>query len=180
MKKWQFIEDELVASSIRGALQRAKVYAHSTDSPERDRKRLRQSLAILLRDLARRYSTRVTPEAHGRNIQRIADFLTAEFRNKNVLRGDKFRIGVAQKALNLYLKYLWCLGKAETPPHCPFDSRIIAKLPLTEQQRKNLRWTELNSTSDYQTLVAAGLQKIGTTGHSSLSEWELEAFNALR
>jgi hypothetical protein len=44
-----------------------------------------------------------------------------------------FRVGTAQKALNLYLKYLWCLGEIKTPPHCPFDRGIIQMLPVSER-----------------------------------------------
>jgi hypothetical protein len=178
-KKWQFIEEELVANSIRGAFQRGKVYADSSACTERDRERLRKRLTDLLRRLATQYCTTVASEEHNQNILEIADSLTSEFGNEGILRDDKFRIGVAHKALNLYLKYLWCVGKVATPPHCPFDSQIIAKLPLTQQQRRDLKWTELESITDYQILVDAGLRKIRTTGHPSLSEWELEEWRRM-
>lgn len=44
-----------------------------------------------------------------------------------------FRIGSAQKALNLYRKYLWCLGYIPFPPHCPFDATIIDQLPVCQK-----------------------------------------------
>jgi hypothetical protein len=47
------------------------------------------------------------------------------------------RIGLAQKALNLYLKYLWCLGEIHEPPHCPLDSIVLGQVPGC----KDVRWT---------------------------------------
>jgi len=96
----------------------------------------------------------------------------------NLLYGNRFRIGIAQKAFNLYLKYSWCLGKAACPQHCPFDSGIIKKLPLTEQQKSDLQWTNLDCLDDYQAPVDAGRMKVKTTEHSSLSDWELEEWKS--
>jgi len=173
MTKLEFLEDQLLANSIHAALQRANVYADPKAYTDQNRTTLRGKLAELLRDLAKQYRTAVTEDKHKENVGKIADDLTTAFGDKNLLRHDRFRIGIAQKALNLYLKYLWCLNKIGTPPHCPFDFRIIAKLPLTDQQRKCLQWTELDSLKDYQTLVDAGMKKIKETVHTSLAEWEL-------
>ena len=46
----------------------------------------------------------------------------------DVLNGGKLFFGVAQKALNIYLKYLWCSNFDVRPPHCPFDYDIISRL----------------------------------------------------
>lgn len=173
MNKWEFVEDQLLTNSMHGALQRANVYADPTTYTDQNRTVLRTNLAGLLRDFAKQYSRTVTGDKHKENIGQIADNLTAAFRDKNLLRKDRFRIGIAEKALNLYLKYLWCLDKIPTPPHCPFDFGIIARLPLTDHRKKDLHWTELDSLDDYQALVDAGLEKIKKTRHASLAEWEL-------
>lgn len=178
MTKWEFIQHEVITLSIHGAFQRAKVYV-SEASDDSARESLRKRLAILLRDLGSQYTDSVGGEQHKINIKKIADDLTAEFEGRNLLYENRFRIGIAQKALNLYLKYLWCMGKAERPPHCPFDAGIIDKLKpqLTKLQKNNLQWTKLDSLEDYQTLVDAGLMKIKTTQYSSLSDWELDQWN---
>lgn len=173
MTKWEFVEDQMISNSILAALQRANVYADPVAYTDQNRKKLRDNLADLLRDFANQYKTSITSDKHKENIRKIADDLTARFRDKNLLRNDRFRIGIAQKALNLYLKYLWSLDKIARPPHCPFDFGIIAKLPLTDQQKKDLQWTELDSLDDYQALVDAGMEKIKVTGHASLADWEL-------
>jgi hypothetical protein len=138
-----------------------------------DAKTLRDKLGLLFRSLGSQYSSTVSSTQHKVNIAKIADDLTEAFKDTDLLRGKRFRIGVAQKALNLYLKYLWCLDKIRTPPHCPFDDRIIGKLPLSDQQKKELQWTALDSLDDYQDLVDAGMKKIEGTQFASLSDWEL-------
>ncbi|SRR6266849_9203025 len=178
MPKWKFIEDELIAATIRGALGRGYVYSDPQDTSNPKRKELQKSLTLLLRDLASQYANSVNDQQHKENIQRIAKELTGNFEKDGLLRENKFRIGTAQKALNLFLKYLWCLNKVPTPPHCPFDDRIIGKLPLSERQKKELKlkWTQLDSLDGYQTLVDAAL-KVKTDAYPSLSDWELEQWS---
>ena len=75
----------------------------------------------------------------------------------------------AQKALNLYLKLLWCLGKVKEPPHCPFDSIVISKLG------KKLNWTELDDIQPYKDLVNSART---LAGKLSIAKWELEIYNS--
>lgn len=89
----------------------------------------RRALRTKLGDLASRYKHPVDDATHANNICEVADAMTAEF--ASCLRGGRFRIGIAQKCLNLYLKYLWCVGEILTPPHCPFDATMIARLTLS-------------------------------------------------
>jgi hypothetical protein len=83
------------------------------------------------------------------------------------LKNGRFRIGIAQKALNLYLKYLWCVGLIPMPPHCPFDSSIIGHLP----ECMNFNWTAIDSIDDYQKLVNSARKK---ADDKPIAEWELE------
>lgn len=168
----KFIRHELMALTIQGAFQRANVYATNA-SDESERVKLRESLASKLRDLESQYFNPVSEQQHKVNIEKIAAELTGEFKGRHLLCDDRFRIGIAQKALNLYLKYLWCLGEVARPPHCPFDGGIIAKLKLSEPEKKRLEWTKLASLDDYQMLVNAGLER-AKAEDLSLPEWELE------
>lgn len=130
MTKWEFVEDQILTNSINAAFQRAKVYDNQTASTDPNRTLLRAKLAELLSDLAKQYTNVITEDSHKNNIGKIADDLTAAFQGKELLQKGRFRIGIAQKALNLYLKYLWCLDKIPAPPHCPFDFGIIGALAL--------------------------------------------------
>ena len=184
MKKWQFIENIIIADSINSAIRTRKKDApvYKKKPTESDSKKVRHKLASLLRDLRPQYASPVKDHEHKANIQKIADEMTSEFKNCGLLYEDSFRVGIAQKALNLYLKYLWCLAQLETPnmatpPHCPFDNGIIGTLhDLNEEEKQRLQWTTLDSLGDYQKLVEAGLKEIKATNQRSLSDWELNVW----
>ncbi len=111
----------------------------------------------------------VSEETHVQNIVRIKDTISKEC-STFLING--FRLGVAQKALNLYLKYLWCLGIiTPPPPHCPFDRIIIEKLP----EEIRVPWTQINDVDTYLRLVEAA-KKITAAQKRSLADWELNAY----
>src|SRR5689334_11713531 len=121
----RFLRNEFFGLTQDATLQHNATYRES--ATEADRARFRADLYRLLDSLSFRYATGISDEEHIDNIVRLADELSVI--HESILRDGRFRLGSAQKALNLYLKYLWCAGLIPEPPHCPFDSRIIAKLP---------------------------------------------------
>lgn len=160
--------DEFFSLTLMATVQRAGVY--SPGSREKERKKFRASLRSQLERIAQCYANKATEEAHIRNIVELSACLTSA--HANVLKSGRFRLGTAQKALNLYLKYLWCLGKIPSPPHCPFDFQIIAKLPNCTGPS----WTEMDSEADYRALVDAAKAKAQGI---SLAVWELRTYNTL-
>ena len=158
----QFLLDEFFQLTLAATVQRARVYADGLG--EADRAPLRASVPAMLDQLWPIYGAPVGEAQHLTNIRQLADNLSAE--HPLLLRDGRFRIGPAQKALNLFLKYLWCVGLLNVaPPHCPFDFFIIKHLGL------NIRWTELEG---YQQLVAAAQ----AAAHGApLARWELELYN---
>ena len=88
-----------------------------------------------------------------------------------ILHGGALRIGIIQKLFNLYLKYLWCLGLIEMPPHMPIDSIVLKKLKRSE------RWTEIDSCEDYMAIINVAKEAAKS---KPLPIWELEYFNDVR
>ncbi len=164
MDKSTFIDEEFRGLSIRAAFQRARIYADVTDV---EREYVRSCVYNVLEEFAKRYATIQSDDIHEKHIEEFAERLTAECAAR--LHRNRFRIGVAQKALNLYLKYLWCNEKIPTPPHCPFDAVVIDGLGM------NVLWTEMDSIDQYRTLVSAAKKK---ADGMSLAEWELQAYSA--
>lgn len=162
----QFLRDEFFTLTLMATVQRARVYVPGA-APDA-RWSFHRALRSSLERLEAVYRQPVSEEDHIRNIVALADELSTV--NADVLVGGRFRIGTAQKALNLYLKYLWCLGKVPSPPHCPFDSRVIDKLP----EYCGMSWTALDDPARYRELVAAAKARAGSM---SLAVWELRAFN---
>lgn len=153
--------------TLRATVQRAYVYEPGAD--ERGRTAFRASLRRFLDDISGGYRTTISEASHLANIRRLADELSKA--HASVLRGRRFRIGPAQKALNLFLKYQWCAGWIATPPHCPFDAVIINCLPL----RPRPKWTELDDMRAYEQLVAVARTEAGAM---TLAEWELRTYGA--
>lgn len=107
------------------------------------------------------------------------------------LRGGKLKFGRAQKILNGYLKYLWCAGRINTPPHCPFDDRVILRalpkrddkfwlkyggLGFLERRQKHIRlwhWSQSDSLYDYQIWTAASAEMQKRANFDNIAEWEL-------
>ena len=108
--------------------------------------------------------TQVQEATQIKNIERIADSLTR--RHSGLLIDHRFRIGPTQKALNLYLKYMWCAGHIAMPPHCPVDAVVLKSLKLSQP----ISWTKMYSIQQYTEVIAA-LKVIAAP--SSLAEWEL-------
>jgi hypothetical protein len=162
----QFLRDEIFSLTLMATVGRANVYTPGLS--ERERKTFQSTLRSQLEEIVKEYATEVSENAHIQNILRLSTYLTTT--HANVMQGGRFRIGTAQKALNLYLKYVWCLGKIPAPPHCPFDFQIIARLPAYTGPN----WTVLDSENDYRTLVTAA--KARTQG-VSLAVWELQTYN---
>ncbi len=165
IEKFKFIHEQILASSIEAAFQHAKIY--KKDIPDDKKSEFRCKLERHLQDISLDYKDKpVTEEQHINNLENLRGTMTTEF--KDILYGDKFRVGIAQKALNLYLKYLWCLHKIAEPPHCPFDSIIISEI------HRNDKYTEMDSIDEYKLLVEGAKQATGT---KSLAVWELIIWN---
>lgn len=166
MKKISFLHSEFLTLTVMGTFQRNRIYADGVT--EKDRKTLQESLKRKLVELSANYANPVSDSVHEANIEKLANQLSTE--HAPVLNG-RFRIGSAQKALNLYLKYLWCIGEIPTPPHCPFDLQIIQLLPF---EFHGIKWTKLDDMGVYRKLVAAAKT---CAAPATLAEWELAAWS---
>ena len=161
IQKAEFLRNEFLTMSILGALGRSNTYSKSALA--KDKECFRTVLREMLDRISWRYESAVTEEEHLAIIKGLSDDMTSRF--SHCLNNGRFRIGIAQKAMNLYLKYLWCAGFLETPPHCPFDSIVIAQL----SECRDLNWTSIDSIEDYKRLVLATKK---ASGSMSLDEWE--------
>jgi hypothetical protein len=165
----RFLEDDLFQLTLGAVVQRGKVYRRRLR--ETARRPVHSALRAALGELSAVYERPVSDEVHVKNIVVLADRLSGQC--GNILAGGRFRLGSAQKALNLHLKYRWCLGWCVEPPHCPFDAIVLARLP----KWKGPPWTVLDSPDDYRRLVAAAR---ACAAPASLSMWELNLYTAAR
>ena len=162
-----FIAREIFSLVVAATFQHNPTYSKN-NSPEPARVDFRADLRQRLEVLAIRYKQVVPDCEHLENIVALSDGLSEA--HKHILEGGRFRIGSTQKALNLFIKYQWCMGQAKIPPHCPIDAIILERIPGCE----NVRWTKLDSLKTYIEIINKARVQ---AGGMSLAEWELQVFN---
>lgn len=163
-----FLDAQIFSMSLMATVQRNK-YLYAKDASDDDKKTFRGALRTELQRLAEQYVIGISELQHVANIVSLADNISVA--SPKALAKGRFKIGAAQKALNLYLKYMWCLGRIPMPPHCPFDSIVLSKIGC-----KSDKWTEVVDIDKYinWTLLAKAEAKANET---SLAEWELHEYN---
>lgn len=158
-------ESEAIRWSINAAVQTRSRLVYSSES---GREAFHEEWKKELRKESQRFRALRTPLSdsdHCTIIGGIADRLSSKF--TSILSGGRLRFGISQKALNLYLKYLWHFGDIAEPPHCPFDSVVLKALNIYDS------WTESDDENEYMKWVSAARKKAGAL---SISEWECEAW----
>ncbi|WP_162803491.1 hypothetical protein [Pseudomonas kribbensis] len=167
-EKTDFLLYEIGLLSLKAALSTRSetwpVYASSTTHSQRVK--VKSSFRRVLKDISATYSSKRISEAeHVEYIDKLALEFSKE--HKDALHEGRLRFGVAQKLVNIHLKYLWTAGFCEEPPHCPLDGivRDLAKLDYD--------WTSNDCKSQY--LKTISELKL-TAAPRSLSVWELQEF----
>ena len=156
--------DDAMTRSLQGALQRNPTYIQGI--AEEERKKFRGQWKYLIREASIRYAkpaAALSDAEHCNVISMIARKLSHGFGDS--LRNEKLRFGTSQKALNLYLKYLWRMGLCLEPPHCPIDSIVLAEGKISG------KWTECDSEHEYMDWINV-LRKCARDKQKTLAEWE--------
>jgi hypothetical protein len=159
--QWTFLEAKFFADWMHAL--GAGIYAGLPT--EDDRLKFETQLASELRRLLTAYLEPVYEKRHLENIRALADRLTAT--GSWFLKEGRFRFGLAQHALNSYLKFAWCARRILAPPHCPFDQFVVSQLPPPLSLRP---WMYLRDGAEYMELVSAAR---AIAGDESLAEWDL-------
>lgn len=150
------------------SVQHAKLYRKRYDSAPASNNGERLSdylFDYLSREVVPEYRSRVEEEQHYRTIDAL--IVRANSAGAEVLGELGYKYGVAQKLLNLFLKYLWCLGNIAEPPHCPVDRIIIGK---TRYRDRN--WTQIVRRSEYEEIIE-DIRHLANREGTSIAQWEL-------
>ncbi len=165
-----FLEAEVWRLAFEGAFQRVPDHVYCTPN-EAERADAREKLRRYLeRSILPQYKVRLGADDHVANIASLCAW--SQNALASVLQGNGLTFGVAQKLINLVLKYFWCLGWIPEPPHCPVDSSVVQALG---PQTSVTSWSTM-SEPEYVDII----QAIGGISHlsgDSIAEWELELWN---
>ena len=158
-------EEDALQNCILAAFRRNKMYKDNVLQSERYE--LRNDLKVELRSLSASYLLGGVSEAdHEANIQHLSNVLSAK--HGAMLTDGRFKIGTSQKALNLYLKFLWCLDRLpDEPVHCPVDRIILTRVLIYGA------WTQLDDIQSYREWISRIRAAVEP---QSLSTWELGAW----
>jgi hypothetical protein len=162
----RFISYELGLLTIKAALstrdKEFTIYKETIKSHQRTP--AKKAIREVLDEIESKYSPVLSPEDHVKYIENTAKDLT----NKvgKYLKGDRFRIGVAQKLINMHLKYLWCSNVIGEPPHCPIDGIIRDKARLIDPSF-SYDWVKSDCIEEYKSAVMS---------LESIAQWELHEF----
>jgi hypothetical protein len=167
-EKNDFLMYEIGLLSLKAALStRAKDWPiYSSSCKESQRKEVKCGFRQVLDDIFSKYSTGIVTESeHVEYIDSVANNFSAKHRV--ALHRGRLRFGVAQKLINIHLKYLWVAGFGSEPPHCPLDG-IVRDLACLDYD-----WTSSDSKLHY---LEAIDQLRNIASPRSLSVWELQEF----
>lgn len=161
--KQEYLLNEIWGLTIAGAFQRANIY--KDNQSEKLKNEFKQSLQVLIQDIASKYVKVISEEIHVKNIQTISTF------EHKGLQNSHLNFGISQKLLNLYLKYLWCLDRIKTPPHFPIDRIIQEQLGITKIEP----WTQMKNEKEYFKVINIAKEQ-AKERNVSLAELELELY----
>lgn len=111
----------------------------------------------------------IKEDIHIQRIEQLAAILTHKYRK--VLFDGRFRIGVSQKIINLFLKYMWSMDEISEPCHCPIDGIIKSQIQKRQGRIKLVDWTMLDDINDYKDYISV-VKLIAKDYKLSIAQWE--------
>lgn len=169
-EKRRFLSYELGILSFKAALstRNGQYPVYGKEVRTWQRTRVKSALRDWLVKIEEKYSGGIVTESnHISFIEEVAEGVSTEL--SMYLHNGRFRVGVAQKLVNVHLKYLWTAGFCPEPPHCPIDGiiRDVAGISYS--------WTRSDSIKEYEKAIQ-NLKSISAAKKLSLAQWELQTF----
>lgn len=163
-----FIRKELWLLTYSAAFQHALIYTKLDKVREKERREFKEGMFEWCNQLVKsQYHDEVSEEQHIENIKDLINY-TSEY-IPEILDNRRIKFGIAQKILNLYLKYLWCIGDIPVPPHFPVDRIIQDLLKLPER----FSWTKMDCAEEYKLIIEQAKKVQMEKGYKTLAELEL-------
>jgi hypothetical protein len=167
-----FLTEQLWSNTFAASFQRAYVYKGKPNDTEKLalKKALRNRIEAISREEYSNVNQVVSDAQHITNIHSIIE-TSRKF--GSILNGEEIKFGVAQKLLNLYLKYVWLMFDKPTSPHFPVDRMIQVALGIKEKDI--VSWTIDLDEKSYMNIIKIARNKLNP--NESLAEFELRLYN---
>jgi len=170
-RKTEYLEREVWILAWNASVQHAALYKNGAWQNQRDQIDVFKSKIIghMNTNVIPQYKVAVGEQQHCKNIRGLINYANAI--DTGLLGENGYKYGVAQKVLNLSLKYHWCLGQIEEPPHCPIDKIIIDKTIY----RGKVNWTQMLTETEYLKVISA-VRSLANREKCSIALWELNNY----
>jgi len=175
-EKLQFLLPELLQSTFRSAMP-----TRNEDYPIYNYENMDFNIARKMKNEIRQFlmdyyiqikqKNKISEKSHIKKIIDLSNIISSKY--KDILFKKRLRIGISQKLINLWLKYLWVINLIPEPYHCPIDSIVRYKL---ERNNKNIDfrdWTEMDNITDYLSYISE-IKKISKLVELTVAKWELK------
>lgn len=115
----------------------------------------------------------VSEEDHKKRLRSLSTVISRRY--KCILYERRYRLGIAQKVVNTFLKLLWSADLINTPHHCPFDNKVKRKIEKFSEEGYLCCWTDFTSMKEYENYVSAA--RIAAAKEVlSIADWDLTHF----
>jgi hypothetical protein len=149
------------------SVQRSCLYKPEIEPGSADARRFRNNvIEYLSSKVLPNYGTTIPEDQHYRNLEGLVSYGNSIGQGVLGIAGHKN--GVAQKLLNLALKYYWCLDVIPEPPHCPIDRIVIDRT-----RHRGRSWTNINVRREYEEIIE-DVRRLA--GNCSIALWELTMY----
>lgn len=119
-------------------------------------------------------SKHVSEEDHKKRLLSLSMIISRRY--KRILNERQYRLGIAQKIVNTFLKLLWSAGLIKTPHHCPFDDMVKRKIQKFSEEGYLECWVDFTSMKAYENYVSAARIAASKEG-LSIANWDLRHFH---
>lgn len=169
--KKQYILDELWILAWNASVQRSSLYKSGASEDSRSKiNSFKEKIKVFLTDeIIPSYNDVIDEEKHLANLSKLIRF--ANDIERGILGQKGYKYGVAQKLLNLYLKYHWCIGEIKEPPHCPIDRIVISQTEF----KGRINWTQISNQNEYMMVIDA-IRDLSSDQGVSIAQWELQNY----
>lgn len=172
-KTEEFIINEYLLFSINAGLQIRNKYYPIYNKNEYDSKIakiLRNDIKFFLLNYLEQFK-KSNEQLHFSKIKELSKYISKK--HSNILHHKRFRIGISQKIINLFLKYMWASGKIKKAYHFPVDNIIKSKIKKKFKEEDFIDWTEIDNIEEYKKYIKYA-KKLASDDKLSLAVWELE------
>ncbi|OGR08938.1 MAG: hypothetical protein A3K23_03960 [Desulfobacca sp. RBG_16_58_9] len=172
MKKKQikFITNELWILAWNASVQRANIFKKDRNPTSRVGSKFRKDVIEFIdKTIIPQYANGCNEDQHYKNIDDLIAY--ANKVDPGILSESGYKYGVAQKLLNLALKYYWCQGLVMEPPHCPVDRIVISNTRYSNE----INWTQITEKAQYHKIIEE-IKVLANEKGKSIPLWELEIF----